>query len=145
MCLLFQVLAAAEGRHLADGGSTAASVLVGDFIARHERLSLGNCAESQPDPSVGCFWEQTCGGGPAGGCAAAKGQRCCWGRSSCSAWLPMGAEQGLAVPFMLSALQRWPRDTEVLSLGWVSRWDRPQCCGGSRSFWVSQLVLDVML
>lgn len=29
-----------------------------DFIARQERFSLGNCAESQPDPSVGCFWEQ---------------------------------------------------------------------------------------
>lgn len=58
MCLFFQVLAAAESRHLADGGSNTASLWVSDFIARQERFSLGNCAESQPDPSVGCSWEQ---------------------------------------------------------------------------------------
>lgn len=45
---------AAHGRCLADGGSTAACLLMGDFIARQAGFSLGICAESQPDPGVGC-------------------------------------------------------------------------------------------
>lgn len=49
---------AAHGRRLADGGSTAVRLLMGDFIARREGFSLGICAEPQPDPGVGCFWEQ---------------------------------------------------------------------------------------
>lgn len=31
---------------------------MGDFINRQEGFSLGICSESQPDPSMGHFWEQ---------------------------------------------------------------------------------------
>lgn len=59
--------------------------------------------------------------------------------------LPRSAEQGQAVPLISSTLWQWPRDTEVLGLIQVSGWDGPQCCGVSRSFWMSQLGPDVML
>lgn len=124
---------AAHGSRLADGGSTAVRLLMGDFIAGREGFSLGICAESQPDPGVGRLGAKAvCEGCPAGGSDAAKGQRCCWGRSSQPTMLPGSAEQGLAVPLVSSALR--PQDTEVLGVSPVSGWGRPQCCGSSGAF-----------